>query len=41
MFEWAEAGDLKRQIRKAKEKKARFHERVVWRYFSLIAAAIQ
>ena len=31
VFEWAEAGDLKRQVRKALEKKARFDERVVWK----------
>lgn len=40
MFEYAEAGDLKRQLRKAKEKEARFDERVVWKYFSQIAAAV-
>ena len=40
VFEWAEAGDLKRQIRKAIEKKARFDERVVWKYFSQICEAL-
>lgn len=37
VFEYAEAGDLKRQLRKAKEKEARFDERVVWKYFAQIA----
>ena len=37
VFEWAEAGDLKRQLRKATEKKVRFDERLVWRYFSQYA----
>ena len=41
VFEWAEAGDLKRQLRKAREKKVRFDERLVWRYFSQICSAIQ
>jgi serine/threonine protein kinase len=36
----AEAGDLKRQLRKAKERDARFDERVVWKYFSQIADAV-
>jgi len=40
LFEWAEAGDLKRQVRKALEKKARFDERVIWKYFAQIADAI-
>ncbi|EQC29379.1 NEK protein kinase [Saprolegnia diclina VS20] len=39
-FEWAEAGDLKRQIRKANEKDTRLDERLVWKYFAQIAAAI-
>jgi serine/threonine protein kinase len=39
-FEWAEAGDLKRQIRKANEKNVRFDERTVWRYFSQICSAL-
>ncbi|DAZ94089.1 TPA: hypothetical protein N0F65_004201 [Lagenidium giganteum] len=39
-FEWAEAGDLKRQIRKANEKGVRFDERTIWRYFSQMCAAI-
>lgn len=38
VFEYAEAGDLKRQLRKAREKEARFDERVIWKYFSQIAA---
>eukprot|EP00945_MAST-04E_sp_MAST-4E-sp1_P007585 g7585.t1 len=41
VFEWAEAGDLKRQLRKATEKKVRFDERLVWRYFAQICEAIQ
>ena len=40
MFEWAAAGDLKRQIRKAQERKARFDERVIWKYFAQICDAI-
>ncbi|KAG9410642.1 Serine/threonine-protein kinase Nek7 [Aphanomyces cochlioides] len=40
-FEWAEAGDLKRQIRKANEKNTRFDEPVIWKYFAQICAAIQ
>lgn len=41
IYEWAAAGDLKRQIRKAQEKGAGFEERVIWKYFSQIANAIQ
>lgn len=41
IYEWAAAGDLKRQIRKAQEKGVGFEERVVWKYFSQIANAIQ
>jgi NIMA (never in mitosis gene a)-related kinase len=41
VFEWAAAGDLKRQLRKAQEREVRFEERVVWKYFSQIADAIQ
>ena len=40
VFEWAEAGDLKRQYATT-EKKVRFDERLVWRYFSQICSAIQ
>jgi NIMA (never in mitosis gene a)-related kinase len=40
VFEWAAAGDLKRQIRKAQERKARFDERVIWKYFAQICEAI-
>ncbi|OQR89874.1 NimA-related protein kinase 6 [Achlya hypogyna] len=40
-FEWAEAGDLKRQIRKANEKNTRFDERLIWKYFAQVAAAIE
>eukprot|EP01138_Halocafeteria_seosinensis_P000585 gb/GECG01000600.1/.p1 GENE.gb/GECG01000600.1/~~gb/GECG01000600.1/.p1 ORF type:complete len:1074 (+),score=143.16 gb/GECG01000600.1/:1-3222(+) len=39
-FEYAEAGDLKRQLRKAREREARFDERVIWRYFAQIADAV-
>ncbi|KUF80420.1 Serine/threonine-protein kinase Nek6 [Phytophthora nicotianae] len=39
-FEWAEAGDLKRQIRKANEKGVRFDERTIWRYFTQLCGAI-
>ncbi|KAI9989620.1 hypothetical protein PInf_019905 [Phytophthora infestans] len=37
-FEWAEAGDLKRQIRKANEKGVRFDERTIWRYFTQLCS---
>jgi tRNA A-37 threonylcarbamoyl transferase component Bud32 len=40
VFEYAEAGDLKRQVRKARERGLNFEERVVWRYFSQIADAV-
>lgn len=40
-FEWAAAGDLKRQIRKAAEHSARFDERTIWRYFCQLCAALQ
>ncbi|CEG37917.1 nek protein kinase [Plasmopara halstedii] len=39
-FEWAEAGDLKRQIRKANEKGMRFDERMIWRYFTQLCGAM-
>ena len=41
IFEWAAAGDLKRQVRKANERGKPFEERVIWRYFSQICEAIQ
>ncbi|KAK7241209.1 protein serine/threonine kinase [Aureococcus anophagefferens] len=40
VFEWAAAGDLKRQIRKAVERKQGFEERVIWKYFSQICDAL-
>ena len=40
VLEWAEAGDLKRQIRKANERSSRFHERLIWSYFSQLADAV-
>jgi tRNA A-37 threonylcarbamoyl transferase component Bud32 len=40
VFEFAEAGDLKRQLRKARERGMRLEERVVWRYFAQIAEAV-
>jgi hypothetical protein len=40
VFEFAEAGDLKRQLRKAREKGVRFEERIVWRYFAQLAEAV-
>ena len=39
-LEWAEAGDLKRQIRKAKQKTARFEEYLIWKVFRQIASAV-
>jgi len=41
VFEWAAAGDLKRQLRKAQERGVGFEERVIWKYFSQICDAIQ
>ena len=41
IFEWAAAGDLKRQLRKAQERGVGFEERVIWKYFSQICDAIQ
>ena len=40
VFEWAAAGDLKRQLRKAQERGVGFEERVIWKYFSQICDAI-
>lgn len=39
-FEWAAAGDLKRQIRKAVEREKRFEERLIWKYFAQICDAL-
>jgi serine/threonine protein kinase len=41
IYEWAAAGDLKRQIRKMQEKGTNFEERMIWKYFSQISNAIQ
>jgi serine/threonine protein kinase len=41
IVEWAAAGDLKRQLRKAQERQTGFDERIIWKYFSQIADAIQ
>lgn len=41
VVEWAAAGDLKRQLRKAQEKGTPFEERIIWKYFSQIADAIK
>lgn len=40
VLEYAEAGDLKRQLRKALERQARFDERVIWKYFAQVAEAM-
>ena len=40
VFEYAGAGDLKRQLKKARERAARFEEALVWKYFSQIADAV-
>ena len=40
VIEWAAAGDLKRQVRKANERGKPFEERVIWKYFSQICDAI-
>eukprot|EP00752_Nemacystus_decipiens_P004776 g4347.t1 len=39
-FEWAAAGDLKRQLRKALQRETHFTERTIWGYFSQICGAI-
>lgn len=41
VFEWAAAGDLKRQLRKAQERNVGFDERLIWKYFSQICDAIR
>lgn len=41
VVEWAAAGDLKRQLRKAQERGVGFEERVIWKYFSQICEAIK
>ena len=41
VFEWAAAGDLKRQLRKAQERNIGFDERVIWKYFSQICDAMK
>lgn len=41
VYEWAAAGDLKRQLRKAQERGVGFEERVVWKYFSQICSAMK
>eukprot|EP00941_MAST-03F_sp_MAST-3F-sp1_P002983 g2983.t1 len=39
--DWAEAGDLKRQLRKLQAMGAHLREHVIWRYFSQIAEALK
>ena len=41
VLEWAHAGDLKRQIRKARDKSARFDEALIWKLFCQVARALQ
>lgn len=41
VLEWAHAGDLKRQIRKARDKGARFDEALIWKIFAQIADAVR
>jgi serine/threonine protein kinase len=41
IIEWAAAGDLKRQLRKAQERGVGFEERIIWKYFSQICDAMQ
>jgi serine/threonine protein kinase len=41
VYEWAAAGDLKRQLRKAQERGSGFEERVIWKYFSQICGAMK
>ncbi|CAM9657275.1 unnamed protein product, partial [Pylaiella littoralis] len=40
VLEWAAAGDLKRQVRKALRRGVHFEERIIWGYFSQICGAI-
>ena len=40
VVEWAAAGDLKRQLRKARERALRFEERVIWKYFAQVCDAL-
>jgi len=40
VLEWAGAGDLKRMLKRVKERHSRFHEKVVWNYFIQIARAV-
>jgi serine/threonine protein kinase len=41
VVEWAAAGDLKRQLRKAQERGVGFEERIIWKYFSQICEAMK
>ena len=41
IVEWAAAGDLKRQLRKAQERGVGFEERTIWKYFSQICDAMK
>ena len=41
VVEWAAAGDLKRQLRKAQERDVGFEERIIWKYFSQICDAMK
>ena len=41
VLEWAHAGDLKRQIRKAQDKGARFDEILIWKIFTQVADALR
>jgi hypothetical protein len=41
IVEWAAAGDLKRQLRKTKEKGSKFEERIIWKYFKQIGEAMR
>jgi len=40
VVEWAAAGDLKRQLRKAQERGVGFEERIIWKYFSQMCDAM-
>ncbi|KAJ0392669.1 hypothetical protein P43SY_006948 [Pythium insidiosum] len=39
-FEWCDAGDLKRQLRRAHERGTRLDEPTIWRYFAQVCAAM-
>jgi serine/threonine protein kinase len=41
VLEWAGSGDLKQMLERARSKRARLHERVIWSYFAQICQALE